>query len=159
MEPHIWLWVWVALAVILFIAEIFTAGFFLLPFGIGAAIAAVLEFVWPGSITEQWIAFVGVSSLLLVGVRRFANKVTHEPPVKVAGDRLLGKTGMVIERLDPDSGAGVVRVEREEWRAEAPGYGPLETGIEIEVVSVVGTRLVVKPAEKPEITGETGPAC
>ncbi len=149
MEPHIWLWVWVALAVILAVAEMFTAGFFLLPFGIGAAVAAALEFFWPGSITWQWVAFVGLSSLLLVGVRRFANRVTHEPPMKVAGDRLLGKTGIVIERLESGAGTGTVRVEREEWRAEAPGYGTLEVGSEIEVVSVVGTRLVVKPSKTP----------
>ncbi|MCL2504475.1 MAG: NfeD family protein [Coriobacteriia bacterium] len=143
MGPNIWLWVWVALAVILSIAEIATAGFFLLPFGIGAAVAAVLELCSPGSITAQWIAFIGVSSLLLVGTRRFAGIVTHEPPVKVAGDRLLGKTGIVIESIDPANNKGQVRVEREEWRAEAPGAGMVEVGTAVKVVSVEGTRLVV----------------
>ena len=73
-EPNIWFWAWVILAVVLSVAEIFTAGFFMLPFGIGAACAAILELFWPGSIGAQWIAFIGVSSLLLVGMRRFASR-------------------------------------------------------------------------------------
>lgn len=142
---NIWFWVWFALAVILCIAEIFTAGFFLLPFGIGAGVAALLEFLWPGSIELQWAAFVILSSLLLVVLRRFAERVTHEPPQKVAGDRLLGKSGVVIARIQPHSSVGMVRVEREEWRADAPGHGPLEVGDGIVVVAVEGTHLVVKP--------------
>lgn len=144
---NIWFWVWVALAVILSVAEIFTAGFFLLPFGIGAAIAALLEFVWPGSIGWQWAAFVILSSLLLVVLRRFAERVTHEPPQKVAGDRLIGRSGVVIARLEPHSVVGMVRVDREEWRADAPGDEPLDPGTRITVVAVEGTHLVVKPAE------------
>ena len=144
-EPNIRFWVWVVLAVVFSVAEIFTAGFFMLPFGIGAACAAALEFFWPGTIALQWIAFVGISSLLLVGLRRFANQVTHEPPIKVAGDRLIGKRGVVIEALEEHDGPGRVRVEREEWRADAPGHPALSVGTAIEVVAVVGTHLVVEP--------------
>lgn len=145
MEPNIWLWVWVILAVVLSIAEIFTSGFFLLPFGVGAAAAAALEFFYPGSINLQWVAFIGVSALLLVALRRIANRLTHEPPMKVAGDRLLGKFGVVIEALEEHSGVGRVRVEREEWRADAPGYEPLAAGTRVEVVAVEGTHLIVRP--------------
>ena len=38
-----WFWFWVILAVILFVGEIFTAGFFLLPFSLGAVAAALGE--------------------------------------------------------------------------------------------------------------------
>lgn len=142
---NIWLWVWVALAVILSVAEIFTAGFFLLPFGIGAGIAALLEFVWPGSIGWQWAAFVGLSSLLLVVLRRFADRVTHEPPQKVAGDRLLGRVGVVLAPLEPHGARGMVRVDREEWRADHHGNQTIPEGARVTVVAVEGTHLVVEP--------------
>lgn len=145
---NIWIWVWIALAVILSVAEIFTAGFFLLPFGIGAAVAAVLEFVAPGSIGWQWAAFVGLSSLLLVVLRRFADRVTHEPPQKVGGDRLLEKRGVVIDAFSPPECRGRVRVEREEWQADAPGCGALQPGTEVVVVAVEGTHLIVKLADE-----------
>lgn len=152
MEPNIWFWVWLALAVILSIAEIFTSGFFLLPFGIGAAVAAALEWFWPGSINWQWAAFIGVSSLVLVALRRYANMLTHEPPMKVAGDRLIGKCGVVIEPLEEHTSRGRVRVEREEWRADAPGFEPMAEGERIEVVAVEGTHLVVKPAPPADLS-------
>lgn len=143
----IWFWVWVMLAVILSIAEIFTAGFFLLPFGIGAAVAALLEFVWPGSIGWQWAAFVGLSSLLLIVLRRFSDRVTHEPPERVAGDRLLGRVGVVLSPLGPRGESGMVRVEREEWRADQRGEEPIAVGARVRVLAVEGTRLIVEPAD------------
>lgn len=151
MEPNIWLWVWVGLAVILSIAEIFTSGFFLLPFGIGAAVAALLEFFWPGSIAWQWAAFIGVSSLLLVGLRRYAAHVTHDSPQGVGVDRLIGKRGTVVEEYAEAGRLGRIRVEREEWSADAPGYGALAIGTEVEVVSVQGTHLVVKPVAREPV--------
>lgn len=76
---NIWIWVWVALAVILAIAEIFTPGLFMLPFGIGAAVAALLEFLWPGSIEWQWGAFLVLSAVLLVAFHRIAERARRSP--------------------------------------------------------------------------------
>lgn len=151
MDVNTWFWVWLGLAIILSVAEIFTSGFFLLPFGIGAAVAAALEFFFPGSLAWQWAAFIGISSALLVVLRRVANRITHDSPVGLAGNRLIGKTGVVIERLDPQSGTGRVRVEREEWRAEAPGHGPVEVGTHVEVTLLEGTHLKVRPVDSPAI--------
>jgi membrane protein implicated in regulation of membrane protease activity len=58
------------LAAILAVAEVFTRGFFVAPFALGAAVAAALEFVRPGSVDAQWGAFIGVSSVVLIVVRR-----------------------------------------------------------------------------------------
>ena len=144
MDANIWFWVWLALAVILSLGEIFTAGFLLLPFGIGAAVAALLEWFFPGSIAWQWAAFIGISSILMIFLRRFATRVTPDSSVGIAGNRLLGKQGVVLRRLDAET-SGMVRVQREEWRADAPGYEPLEEGAMVEVVAVEGTHLLVRP--------------
>ncbi len=141
---EIWFWVWVSLAAILMIAEIFTAGFFLLPFGIGAAVAALLEFLGV-SIGWQWTAFIGVSAAMLVLLRRYADRLTHEPPVRTGVDRLVGLSGVVIETVEPDSPRGMVRIQREEWRADAPGHGTLEPGTRVTVERVDGTHLIVSP--------------
>ena len=144
---EIWFWVWVLLAAILMIAEIFTAGFFLLPFGIGAAVAALLEFLGV-SVGWQWAAFVFVSAAMLVVLRRYADRLTHEPPIRTGVDRLVGKSGVVIEELVPDSPKGMVRIEREEWRADAPGNEPLAVGTRVVVERVDGTHLIVHPANE-----------
>lgn len=141
-----WFWLWLAAAVVLSVAEIFTAGFFLLPFGIGAAVAAVLAF-FDVPIVWHWVAFIGVSVLMLVVLRRFADRVTHESPRKVAGDRLIGQEGSVIEKIDNHLNTGRVLVNREEWLADSIGDAIIEFGARIRVMRVEGAHLVVEPAE------------
>jgi len=62
-------WAWVITAVILGAAEILSTGLYLLPFCVGAASAAGISAAG-GSAGWQWVAFVGVSSVLTVVIRR-----------------------------------------------------------------------------------------
>jgi len=141
-----WFWVWFVLAAVLSIAEIFTGGFFLLPFGIGAGLAAALNLLGV-SFAWQWVAFLGGSFIALALLRRFAEHITSESPQKTGGNRLIGGCGVVIEALDDSSGAGRVRVEREEWRADAPGFEPVAVGTPVTVLRVEGTHLIVRPTD------------
>lgn len=140
----IWFWMWVGLAAFLMVAEIFTAGFFMLPLGLGAAVAAIANFAGL-ALMWQWVVFLGVSTVAFVSLRRFAERITHEPPVKTGVDRLIGKVGIVVEELTPNTCAGQVRIEREEWRADAPGCPHIPQGARVVVEGVEGTHLVVRP--------------
>ncbi len=148
-----WVWVWAGLAALLIIGEMFTAGFFLLPFGIGAAGAGVLAFLDLG-VGWQWLAFLGISALAMLGLRRFADQVTHEPPEKVGIDRLIGKTGTVTEAIEPGDGAGRVRIDREDWRADSGAAMEIPVGARVVVERIVGTHVVVRPADTSVIEGE-----
>ncbi len=141
-----WFWIWAILALILFVGEIFTAGFFMLPFGLGAAIAALLAYlqiepVW------QMVGFIAVSAVAFSLLRNVAERLTHDPPQKTGVDRLIGKHGVVTEEIVPDSSYGQVWVEREEWRADAPGSGRLVVDTAVEILGVEGSHLVVRPIE------------
>ena len=140
---NVWFFIWSVLALVLFVGEIFTAGFFMLPFGIGAAVAALLAF-FDIDVIWQTLAFTIVSTLSFLLLRRFVDRLTHEPPEKMGVDRLIGKQGVVIEELTPDSPVGLIRVEREKWRADAPGEGQVAVGTSVEVERVEGTHLVVR---------------
>lgn len=144
-----WFWVWTVLAAVLFVGEIFTAGFFLLPFGIGAAVAAGLNWLGLG-IGWQWAVFLGVSVIALAGLRPLSDRLTHEPPEKMGADRLLGKTGKVVETIEPGDGAGRVRIEREEWRADSANGTRIAEGSAVIVEKIVGTHLVVRLATDAE---------
>ena len=62
-------WAWVAAAVLLALCEAVTGGLYIIPWSLGAALAAGLEAV--GITTGwQWLVFVGVSSVVLVVVQR-----------------------------------------------------------------------------------------
>lgn len=141
-----WFWVWVGLAAVLSVAEIFTGGFFLLPFGLGAAVAALANYAGLG-VGWQWTVFVGASAILLWALRRYGDRLTKESPQGVGADRLIGKCGVVTEALDHHAGHGMVRVQREQWRADAPGYEPVAVGTSVTVVKLEGAHLIVRPTD------------
>lgn len=143
-DTEVWRWLWTIFAVVMGIGEIFTAGFFLLPFAIGAAAAAILA--WAGAaVLAQWLVFFGVSVVSLAYLRRFITRQDESDQPKVGANRWAGSEGIVLEDIEPRTGAGMVKVESEEWRATAPQ--PIEAGRRIVVVEVRGARLVVEPIE------------
>lgn len=137
------LWGWVVLALLFFGAEIFTAGFVLLCFGIGALAAAGVAFFDLG-VAWQLIAFIVASSVAVLLSRRFAEKVTSTGPQHLAGDRVLGKQAVVLQAIDPIANTGMVRVDTEQWRAESVDGGGIPKDSIVEVMGVDGVRLQVR---------------
>jgi len=143
-DIEVWRWLWTIFAVVMGIGEIFTAGFFLLPFAIGAAAAAVLA--WAGAaVLAQWLVFFGVSVFSLAYLRRFITRQDESEQPRVGANRWIGLDGIVIEDIDPAAGTGMVKVESEQWRAIAPQAVP--AGQKVVVTEVRGARLVVEPLE------------
>lgn len=141
MDNEVWRWIWTIFAVAMGIGEIFTAGFFLLPFAIGAAAAAVLAWL-DAAVVAQWLVFFGVSIFSLAYLRRFIGRQDQAVQPRVGANRWIGSEGVVLEDIDPDSGTGMVRVINEKWRATAET--PIPTGARIVVTEVRGARLVVE---------------
>jgi membrane protein implicated in regulation of membrane protease activity len=142
MEFQIW-WLWFGFAAIFIIGEIFTEGFFLLWFGIGAVVSGVLAIFGVGP-AWQWAVFVVVSGVLFAVSRRFADRFTHKQPPGIGADRLIGRKGVVLEDIDNLHNVGKVRIDKEEWRAESEDDSTIPTGARIEVVKLDGTHAVVR---------------
>lgn len=145
-NPEAWRWIWTGAAVVLAVGEMLTAGFFLLPFAVGAAAAAVLAFLGV-DLVVQLVTFAGVSIIFLVVLQRYARKEIEEPTTPAGGTRYRGATAVVVEDVDRLRGTGVVRLESEEWRATTDLPGMIPVGREVRVVEVRGTRLVVEPVD------------
>jgi membrane protein implicated in regulation of membrane protease activity len=139
--------VWFIFAAIFIVGEIFTAGFFLACFGIGAIIAGVLAMIGLNSVW-QWAAFVVVSGILFAVSRRFAEKFTKKQPPGIGADRFIGKEGIVLEDIDNAENTGSVRIDKEIWRADSETGKIIKKGRRIVVVRLDGTHVVVKPEEE-----------
>jgi membrane protein implicated in regulation of membrane protease activity len=142
-------WAWMILAALFIVGEIFTAGFFLLPIGIGAAIAGLVALLG-GNTIWQLVVFVVASFILFLVSRRFAQKVTKEQPPGIGADRFIGEECVVLENIDNLSDTGRVRMGKEEWRAESDSGSEITKGTKVTVVRLSGTHLVVKPVEEGE---------
>lgn len=142
-------WAWMILAALFIVGEIFTAGFFLLPIGIGAAIAGLVALLG-GNTIWQLAVFVVASFVLFLASRRFAQKVTKEQPPGIGADRFIGEECVVLEDINNLDNSGRVRKGKEEWRASSESGANIPAGTKVIVVSLSGTQLVVKPTEQGE---------
>lgn len=147
MDNELWRWVWVIVAMVMGLGEIFTAGFFLLPFGIGAALAAIAAWLdFHGAV--QWLLFFGGTAVSLIILRRFMGRQDRPDDLPVGANRYIGMSGRVIETIDLVENTGRIRVESDEWRALAE-TGRIEEGSLVRVTALRGTKLLVEFTEPP----------
>ena len=142
----IWL-IWFAVAILFVIGEIFTTGFFLLWFGVGAAVSGVLALLGVGPIV-QLAVFVVLSGILFASTRKLADRITGTQPPGVGADRFVNKSGVVIVEIDPKKNTGRVRVYYDEWRAESESGEIIPEGTPIFVTGIEGTHLIVQKREE-----------
>ena len=145
-----WLWIlWVILGAILVVAEIFTSGFVLLWFGIGALVAAFAGFIGIDSLVIQFLIFAGISIGLTAASRTiFINYFSREKigqSLRSGVDALPGKIGTVVSSSKGALQEGAVKVFGSTWTAyPAPGEPPLEAGERVCVDSIEGASIYVK---------------
>ena len=138
-----------AIAAFFVIAEIFTMGFFLLWFGVGAAIAGILALLGFG-VGWQLGSFIVISGILFAVSRKFAERFTKKQPPGVGADRFINKKGVVTEEIDNIKNTGRVRIGKDEWRADSDTDEVIPAGRTVEVTRVDGTHVVVKTLKQGE---------
>jgi membrane protein implicated in regulation of membrane protease activity len=157
MEQAAWI-LWLVLGVILIIAEVFTLGFVLLWFGIGAVAAAFVGLLGGGFLL-QFLVFAIVSIALTAMSRTiFAKYLSHrdEDTLKMGIDSLPGQIGMVTIASKGAMREGAVKVYGSTWTAfPIDGETELTEGEKVEVVSVKGSSIYVRRvvSELPEWRG------
>lgn len=142
-DQSAWVTMWLIAAGVLAIGEMVTAGFFLLPFAAGAAVAGILALL-SVSVPVQVITFVLVSVLSLWLLQRFAKKDIHGELLPVGAARYIGAAAIVLQPVRKFED-GMVKMGTQEWRATTDGDEVIPEGTEVRVIEVRGARLVVEP--------------
>jgi len=148
MENYIWIF-WTILGAILVIAEIFTTGFVLLWFGIGALAAGLAGLIGIHSIPLQFLIFAVVSIALTAASRTiFVNYFSREKSggdLKSGFEGLPGKIGTVVSSSRGALHEGAVKVFGSTWTAyPADGEEPLEAGDRVVVERIQGASIYVR---------------
>ena len=148
MENLIWI-LWCVLGLILIVAEVFTSGFVLLWFGIGALAAALAGIVGINSLGLQFLIFAAVSSGLTAASRTiFVNYFSREKTgdsLRTGVDSLPGKIGTVVSSSRGALNEGAVKVFGSTWTAyPADGEEPLEAGERVRIEKMEGASLYVR---------------
>jgi membrane protein implicated in regulation of membrane protease activity len=136
--------IWLIAAVVFGVGEIFTLGFFLAPFAGGALVAALVSGAGAGA-AISWASFLVVSFAMLVALRPIARSHRSQPPrLRTGTAALVGKTGMVVERIANDEGVGCVRIDGEMWTARSyDDDDVIEAGKRVQIVEIRGATALV----------------
>ena len=137
--------IWLVVAIVLVILEIMTAGFGVICFAIGAVFSALVAGLG-GSITWQIVVFAVVSLLTFVFLRpvviRFLDKKSKD--VKTNADAVIGRKGIVSERIDSAQHTGRVAIDGDDWKAISEDGSVIEKGAEVKIVKLYSIILTVK---------------
>ncbi len=140
------MWVlWLVAAAAFGLGELHTGGLYLLPFAIGAALAAVLGLLGVGVLLSA-LVFVGSSAIVVGTLRPVAKRHRRlPPPIRTGAAALVGHRAMVLERIANAEGSGCVRIDNGEvWTARSYSEDDvIEPGQRVEVVEIRGATALV----------------
>ena len=137
--------IWLIAAIVLVILEIFTSGFGVICFAVGAVFSALgayleLNLIW------QLVIFAAASMLAFIFIRPVVLRVLEKKSkeVKTNADALIGKVAMVSEAIDSEKNTGRVAVDGDDWKAVSQDGSVINNGEKVEIVSRDSIILTVK---------------
>jgi membrane protein implicated in regulation of membrane protease activity len=136
---------WLVAAGLLGVGEMHQGGFYLLPFALGAALAAVVSLLGVGAPLAA-IVFVLASVIVVGALRPVARRHRRLPPaIRTGAAALVGRRAMVLDRIANDEGVGCVRIEGGEvWTARSYDDDEvIDAGERVEVVEIRGATALV----------------
>ncbi len=137
------IYIWILIAIVFIFLELITNTFFLVWFGIGAFVSALLNYLG-FDIYIQFAAFLIVSLVLILSTRKFAVRITKEPTKKATSERLIGMYATVVKKLYDDK--AIVEVKGEKWSAIIPE--DIEVGEIVRISSIDSIILVTEKIDK-----------
>ena len=140
-------YIWLIIAGVAFIIEIFTVGFLVFWFGIGALLSMIVSFFCPGDYILQTAVFVITSTLLIFLTKPLVNKFTKKDKNKefsTNAHSIVGKKGIVVQDINPTHGVGQIKVGTEVWSAKTADDSIIQKGSQIEITDIQGVKAIVK---------------
>lgn len=137
---------WLIIAGLCLVIEIYTVGFFIFWFGIGALFALLVSFL-TSNLFIQIGVFLVSSSLLVISTKPLMKKFTKsEKTVPTNFFSLSGKQGIVTKKIDSDNSTGQVKVKGELWSAISDK--DIEKDAKVKILGVDGVKLKVEKIDE-----------
>ena len=124
---------WLIVAGLFFVGEIFTLGFLIFWFGIGALFAMIVSFFTTNIIIQTTV-------FLITSVKKFVDVKNTNTNVF----SIIGKKALVIKDIDPIHSSGQIKLNGEVWSAETENDEIIKEGSEVEVLKINGVKAIVK---------------
>ena len=137
--------IWLIVAIALIIFEICSATFGAICFAIGAGFSALAAGLGAG-VTWQIVIFAIVSLLTFIFLRPFMLKCMDRKSkeVKTNAEAIIGRRGIVSERIDAEQHTGRVAIDGDDWKAVSEDGSIIEKGVSVEIVKMDSIIVTVK---------------
>jgi len=139
LNPDILLWLILLVAFI--VIEAATVSLLTTWFAIGSLFSLVLAFLGAPFYWQIAVFFV-VSFVLLIFTKPFVDKKLMAKKEATNADRVIGKTGVVIEEIDNIKGTGQVKVLNQIWSASSEEN--IKKGEKVIVKDIRGVKSIVE---------------
>lgn len=136
---------WFFIGLILLLFELFTPGFFIFFFGLGAWITALICLIAEPSVNVQIVIFALTSVVTLVGLRRIIRKrLFYNDDNKSAAleDEFTGKEAIAISDFGTDK-SGKVSFKGTIWSSESEAE--IKKGQRVIIIQKDSFKLIVEP--------------
>ena len=141
-------WIWLGVFVLGLVIEFITFDLVSIWFSAGAIIPFVLSAVGGVIIEIQIILFIVVSALLIVFVRKYAQKLLFKNMnTKTNLDIQTGTQHRLMESIDFEKN-GSIKINDVVWTAISENSEKIKEGEIVEIVRVEGNKMVVRKATK-----------
>ena len=136
--------IWLIAAGVLGVGEMHQGGFYLAPFALGAAVAAIVSLLGAGAAVSA-VVFVAASAIVFATLRPLARRHRQLPPsIRTGAAALIGRPAIVLERIANNEGVGCVRIGGEVWTARSYDDDEvIDAGERVEVVEIRGATALV----------------
>ena len=141
---------WLIVAGLFFVGEIFTLGFLIFWFGIGALFAMIVSF-FTTNIIIQTTVFIITSTIFILATKPLVKKFVDVKKTNTNVFSIIGKKALVIKDIDPIHSSGQIKLNGEVWSAETENNEIIKEGSEVEVLKINGVKAIVKLVDSEKV--------
>lgn len=135
--------IWLIASGVFFLIEIFTISFLFFWFGIGAFLAFIMSILGAGY-EVQFAMFAIASILLTLFTKPLTKKLFKTKDISMNNRSVIGKTGIVLKKIDNLKNQGQIKVSGEVWSALSLDESIIKEGDSVTIDSIDGVKLKVK---------------
>lgn len=136
-------YVWLGILAVAVIAEIATTQLVSIWFAIGALAAFFTALAGVEQIWIQIAVFVIVSAVAVAVTRPLVKKMINKKAEPTNADMVIGKTGIVTEKIDNLAPSGLVKVAGSVWTARSADGSVIEENDKVIIKEISGVKLLV----------------
>ena len=149
--------VWIAAIILLVLLESATVTLVCIWFA-GGALAALICAAFGLGLEIQLPVFLVVSGALLLITRPLVRKKINFRKQATNADVVVGKTGLVIEKIDNIEGAGQVKAGGRYWTARSEDGRIIKKDVYVHIIRIEGVKLIVRELAADELDPGKVPA-